>query len=176
MVPSLERADLLYELRNIAENIVNERCKHSAVHVPTQPECVKPSKVSDVEEDVHRPLAANPATVSPPEPNDHNVGPAFHIPMTQEKSLEDLPSQLDFDWQESVTPGPSVTPATARNLGEELDVASTPPFGAQPTPVDVTEFVEVSEIAKEAVMDAIHQDVPDPSLTTSPAAADANVV
>ena len=34
---------------------------------------------------------------SPSTHGDAQVGPAFHIPMTQERNVQDLPSQLDFD-------------------------------------------------------------------------------
>ena len=35
MVPPLERVEYMYELRNIAKNIVSERCEHSKLHPPT---------------------------------------------------------------------------------------------------------------------------------------------
>jgi len=39
---------------------------------------------------------------------DAHIGPTWHIPMTEENSLQNLPSQLDLDWQDSVlfTPMP----------------------------------------------------------------------
>ena len=128
MVPSLERSDLeyMYELRNIADNIVRERCKHLSVHFATHSEGVQSYKLAEDWEDVDPPLDAGATNVSPSIHGDSHVGPAFHIPMTQEKSLEDLPSQMNFEWQDSGTPGPSTAPTTARNLGEELDVVSTP--------------------------------------------------
>ena len=163
MVPSLERPEYMYELRNIADNIMRERCKHSELHsdshfrihtdagpsykVPEDEEYVDPAPAKDV----------------PSQGKDSHVGPAFHIPMTQDKSLEGLPSQLDFDWQDSATPGPMSATITARNLGEELDVAS-------PTHVEVDTFVEVSQIAQEAV-----EETGDPPVTTT-SIADAPLV
>ena len=103
----------MYELHNIAENIVRERCKHSEVHPPTHTGGVESYKVADATEDVQPPVDPHPANDSPSIPADLHVGPMFHIPMTQEKTLQDLPSQLDCDWQDSATPDPSTAPATA---------------------------------------------------------------
>ena len=72
--------------------------------------------------------------------------------MTQEKTLLELPSQLDFDWQESATQGPSIAPPAAQNPVEEVDT-----------------FVLVSQIAQEAVMDATQG--PPSTLTTRTADA-----
>ena len=58
--------------------------------------------------------------------------------MTQDKSLEELPSQLDFDWQDSVSP--KSTPA----VSEATDVAPKHPKESAD--------VEVSQIAQEAVV------------------------
>ena len=126
MVPSLERSEYMNELRNIADHIVRERCKHSDVHFATHSEGAQSYKLVVDSEDVDPPLDAGAANVSPSIQGDSHVGPVFHIPMTQEKSLEDLPSHMDFDWQDCGTPGPSTAPTTTRNLGEELDVVSTP--------------------------------------------------
>ena len=88
--------------------------------------------------------------------------------------MEDLPSQLDFEW--SATPGPSVAPSIARNLREELDVANTPAIGASPTRQDMENFAEVSQIAQEAVMDATQHGAPDPLNTiTKPDPSEANI-
>ena len=60
--------------------------------------------------------------------------------MTQDRSLDDLPSQMDFDWQvsQSLNPTPRVGPA-----------------GDVPSNVkEVNEFVLVSQIAEEVVKDA----------------------
>ena len=160
MVPSLERPEYMYELRQIADNIVKERCKHSELH--SDPQFVThteggPSyKVAEGSEFIESPADVAPKD-SPSQPGDSHVGPAFHIPMTQEKSLQDLPSQLDFDWQESATPCPSTAATTARSLGEELNVVSTPAVAASPPHVEVDTFVQVSQIAQEAVMDATQQ-------------------
>ena len=173
MVPSLERPEYMYELRNIADNIVRERCKHSAVHFPAHTEGVQMHKVAEDSHDHEPPLGARPANDSPSTHETEHAGPAFHIPMTQEKSLQDLPSQLDFDWQDSATPGPSTAAATARNSGEELDVLGTPTLAASPMHVDVDTFVQVSQMGHEAVMDAIHQETPVPPSTTTSGIADA---
>lgn len=88
MVPPVERSAYMYELRNCAENMVRERWTHLEVKPPVRRS--------------HERRADEP------------VGPAFHIPMTQDRSLEELPSQMDFDWQDSVSPKgtPAVTEAT----------------------------------------------------------------
>ena len=96
--------------------------------------------------------------------------------MTQAKSLEDLPSQLDFDWQESETPVTSVAPAIVQNLGEELDVASTPAIGASHNSLEVDKFAKVSQIAQEAIMDALQQETPVPIRTTTTATTDVHLV
>jgi len=75
------------------------------------------------------------------------LGPAFHIPMTQDKTLEDLPSQIDFEWQDSVCPLP--TPA----------VRTTP--AAAPTGPENIELLEVSQIAQEAVVNLTQQQAED---------------
>ena len=152
MVPSLEQPEYMYELRNIADNIVRERCKHSEVQPPTHTACVASYKVADVSEGVEEPVESQVPDGSPSTHGDGHVGPAFHIPMTQEKTLLELPSQLDFDWQESATQGPSIAPAAAQNPVEEVDT-----------------FVLVSQIAQEAVMDATQG--PPSTLTTRTADA-----
>ena len=93
--------------------------------------------------------------------------------MTQEKELEDLPNQLGLEWQDFVTPGQSGAPDTARRLGEELDVVSTPHTGSMPIHVNVDTFVEVTQIAREAVMDANPVDLPQPASTISTGQTDA---
>ena len=166
MVPSLERSEYMEELRNIGDNIARERLEHSALHPPTQP--MLPTDASSSEVAQSRPLtptdlgasckAGESEDVQPSvEPHVPHVGPAFHIPMTQEKSLEDLPSQMDFGWQESVSPNPTPVLGTTRNMGGE--------------------FVEVSQIAQEAARDATAEppadDLPVLLATTVVIAADA---
>ena len=148
MVHPLEHPEYMYELRNVAENIAGERIKHSEVHTSPHIQSLESDKVPSASDGVEPPLDANP----PHDEDSIHVGPAFHIPMTQEKSLQDLPSQIDFDWQDSVPPGPVTTCATARNLVEELDVVSTPASVALPSHVDENNFVEVATIAEEAVI------------------------
>lgn len=179
MVPSLERAEYLDELRNIADNVVRERLEHSEVHplahtgpltdasscemaqshsqTPTNIgtsakdgglEGVGPcfeTHVSDVTEDaqcVQRHV---------------DVRPAFDIPMTQAKSLEELPSQLEFDWQDSTPSIPTPCVGAARNLDGDLDGVVTPRSEPGPTDVGTGTFVEVSQIAREAVLDSAPQ-------------------
>lgn len=117
MVPKVESSAYMYELRNITENIVRERWTHSEVQprARSRHECQA----------------------------DQPVGPAFDIPMTQDRSLEELPSQLDFDWQESVSP----KAAPARS--EATDV--------QPTCQADSAGVEVSETAHHAVVHSPQQ-------------------
>ena len=180
MVPSLELPEYMYELRNIADNICRERCKHSELHpdphFTTHTEAGPSYKVAEDEECVDPQVDAAPATDVPSQAPDSHVGPAFHIPMTQEKSLQDLPSQLDFDWQDSATPCPMSATTAARNLAEELDVVRTPAVAASPTHVQVDTFVEVSQIAQEtvmdsavqeAVMDSAVEETGDPNVTTT---------
>jgi len=169
MVPSLENPEYMYELRGIAENIVRERCKHSELHSDSRfsshTEAGPSYNVAEGEEYIDPLVDAGPAKDSSSHAKDSHIGPAFHIPMTQEKSLQDLPSQLDFDWQDSATPCPMSGTTTARNLGEELDVVSTPAVAASPIRVQVDTFVEVSQIAQEAVMDSAVQETGDPNAT-----------
>jgi hypothetical protein len=68
--------------------------------------------------------------------------------MTQEKTLEDLPSQMDFDWHDSISPNPKpADPAVA------VAAASV----GDPKVVEVDAFVIVSQIAEEAVKSATGQ-------------------
>jgi hypothetical protein len=69
------------------------------------------------------------------------LGPAFNIPMTQDKTLEELPNQIDFEWQDSLSP--KLIPALATSIAT--------------APIDTEDnaFVEVSQIAQEAVVHAI---------------------
>jgi hypothetical protein len=87
--------------------------------------------------------------------------PAFIIPMTQEKTLEGLPSQLDFEWTESVSPNP--TPAV-------VDAVVAAPSVGNPEVMEVDAFVMVSQIAEEAVKDATQdqpQEEADPTSTNT---------
>lgn len=173
LVPSLECNEYLGELRNIADNIVRERLEHSEVLPPSHG-----TPTGDVTScDVATPCPQTPASkgtfgkagapVEPPSvdnarhsPVTHgsaHVGPAFDIPMTQGPSLEDLPSQLDFEWQEAASPNCTPAHVTARNLGGQLDVVGTPRPTTEPRDVEADTFVQVSQIAHEAVVDAMLQ-------------------
>lgn len=186
MVPSLERPEYLEDLHGVAENIVRERLEHSEVHplAHSRP----PTGASSCEMAQSHPQATTARGTSAkaagseeviPSVEAHSVvveesqrmrgdvyvGPAFHIPMTQAKSLEELPSQVDFDWQDSVSPNPTPALGAARNLDGELDGVGTP--RSVPAAIDVAmdTFVEVSQIAQEAVKDAMPQpsaEVPTP--------------
>ena len=164
MVPSLERTEYMYELHGIAENIVFERCKHSEVRPNTHTCGHESYKEADREKDVQPPRGPHTAVDSASEPGDVHVEPVFEIRMTQDRTLQELPSQLDFEWTESATPAPSSAHATARNLSEELHVHSTPQIAALSLQVDIDSFVQVSQIAHEAVMDATQHP---PSTTTT---------
>lgn len=166
MVPSLERSEYMDELRNIADNIVKERLEHSEVRPVAQ--SVLPTDASDSEVASTRPqtptnvgtsaTACVSEVVQPSvEPLAADVGPAFHIPMTQVSSLEDLPNQLDFEWQDSVSANPESILGTARNLGAELEAVGTQRNTAAPKDVGMATFVEVSQIAQEAAKDATPQ-------------------
>jgi hypothetical protein len=176
MVPSLERAEYLEDLRNLADNIVRDRLEHSDVHplahgMPRTPasscEVAQSNPQSPtyrgasskvVGSDVMIPSVEALSGVveeSQQEQGDVDVGPAFHIPMTQAKSLEDLPSQLDFDWQDSVLANPTPAVGAARNLDGELEHVGTPRTVAAALDAGMDTFVEVSQIAQEAVMDAM---------------------
>lgn len=92
------------------------------------------------------------------------------------QSLVDLPSQLDFEWQDYVSPNPTPMLGTARNLGGELEVVGTPRNTTDPKAVGMDTFVEVSQIAQEAVRDATLQplaEVSSPLHTTTAVVADA---
>ena len=185
MVPSLERSEYMDELRNIADNIVRERLEHSEVHAPSHSGL--PAVASSCEVAQSRPPTPFDVGTSAKAAASHDVqpsaeklvgdaGPAFHIPMTQDKSLEDLPSQLDFDWQESQSPNPTPGLGTSRNLGGELDVVGTPRSTAGPVDVGMETFMEVSQIAEEAVREATPQpreEVPTPLLATTHVIVDA---
>ena len=179
MVPSLERSEYMEELRNIADNIVRERLEHSEVHPVAHSGPPTDASSSEVAQS-HPQTPTNIGTsgkavgsedVLPSlETHSADVGPVFLIPMTQAKSLEDLPSQLDFDWQDLVSPNPTPALGTAQNLGGQLDGVGTPRSGAVPIDVGVDTFVEVSQIAHEAVRDAMSQplaEVPTPLVTTT---------
>lgn len=140
MVPNLERDEFMYEPHQIADNIVMERCKHSEVQGRSVGGVAESSKDAAGLQDEQPPNRPPLEGDSPSILKELHVEPVIHIPMTQEKSLQELPSQLDFDWTESATPA---TPATARNLSEEHHVVDT--------------FVQVSQIAHEAIADATQQ-------------------
>jgi hypothetical protein len=63
--------------------------------------------------------------------------------MTQDKSLEDLPNQIDFEWQDSVSPLPTPAPRTTA--------------AAVPSGVEDNEFITISQIAQEAAVHATQQ-------------------
>ena len=160
----------MYELRNIAENIVRERLEHSEVHPPMQcePEIEERGEVqesfressanlgnAEASEVDQPPPQTTPVTIdSPSTPAGSQTIPAFVIPMTQEKTLQDLPSQMDFDWQDSVSPNPTLAMAAA-SVGN-------------PEVMEVDTFVLVSQIAEEAVKNAtqhLHEQQSDPLST-----------
>lgn len=155
MVQPLERREYLYELRGVSENIVQERLEQLQVRSRNMwPETFERGKVqesanvgvldaSEVEQaPPHSPNATMDSTSTP---DDSQAIPAFHIPMTQGKSLEELPSQLDFEWTESVAPNPMPV----------VDAASVVP----PHDPELNSFVMVSQIASEAVKNA-SEDLP----------------
>ena len=153
----------MYELRAVAENISRERCQHAEVHptIATHPptdvyECevhvtnVSTPRTSGVVQPSMEPESKENAQDAPSTDADAHMGSAWHIPMTQEKSLQDLPSQLDLDWQDSVLPMPMPSVAAARNLVEELEVVGSSHVIKPRVVVDT--FAKVSHIAHEAVM------------------------
>ena len=173
MVPPLEPTEYLYELRAVAENIIRERLGHSEVHHAEVPhyevqihECGEEVTNGSNAEDVV-PIAEVVEIVEPKVGPDSThmakdvlatvesvqVGPAWEIPMTQEKSLADLPSQLDLDWQDqpSLTPTPSLV--ATRNLGQELEAAASE-VEDPPVVVAATTFADVNQLAQDVVMEA----------------------
>lgn len=131
MVPLLERSEYMEGFHNIADNLVKECLEHSEVHPvahigpptdafscevaqshPQTPTDIGTTTKAVGSEDV-QPSVETQSTVVEKESQcmrgEVDVVPAFHIPMTQAKSCEDLPSQFDFDWQDLVSPNP--TPA-----------------------------------------------------------------
>lgn len=154
MVPPQERSDYMYELRNIAENIVRERLEHFSSLPPVHSGPHK-FQVGEVNESCRESSAipGNAEASEVPQPPPHSTQaafdfseapggsqaiPAFHIPMTQERILEGLPSQMDFDWSASPIPTPAVPAASV----------------VPPQVTEVNAFVMVSQIADEAVKKA----------------------
>ena len=141
MVPPLERNDYLGELRNIADNMVRERGEHTELHPAVH------TGQGTGQETGQESFPENSGSLGTP------VGPAFHIPMTQDKSLEELPSQIDIEWQESVSP--NLTPALATSSA------------VAPKDTEDNAFVEVSQIAEEAVVNAAQHLADQEDLPTS---------
>lgn len=75
---------------------------------------------------------------------DVHVGPAWHILRIQDKTLQDLPSQLELDWQDSVSPRPNPSLNAAQKLSENLDVVGKSQTAEPPVVVAVGTFAEVS--------------------------------
>lgn len=175
MVTPLAPTEYLYELRAIAENITRERCQVADVHKPqptfheedihhceeqvtnagTANTSADPSipEASEAVRPLVEPESSHMAN-DPPSIDAGPVGPAWHIPMTQERTLQDLPSQLDLEWQDSVSSTPTPSPA-AIQVSHELNAEE---LGAvEPSlvvEVAVDTFAEVSQIAAEVVLDA----------------------
>lgn len=103
MVPSRERTEYMYELRNIAENIVRERLEHLDLHPPvhTRPETFQCGEMQEVEH-------ANSGNVGSAEaPLDeqtrsHSLGPAMdctcwlasHAGISQSDDPRQVPRRL----------------------------------------------------------------------------------
>ena len=185
MVPSLERGEFLDDLRNLADNIVGNRLDHSEVLplAQTEPptdaascEMVEshpqtPTGIGTSAKDGEPFLETHSADVTT---DGHvEVRPAFDIPMTQAKGLEDLPSQLDFDWQDSPSTNPPPVVGVARNLDGELVNVGTPRSDAVPIHVGTDTFTEVSQITQEAAKDATPQA---PAEVDTPMAATPDVI
>ena len=176
MLPPPEPTEFLYDLRSVAENIGSMRCSQSEVHPP---ECQQPEVVAHVTEvevtdasnsnnvcalgtpqvaDSVQPLVELDSRQNVPKPPSIdagvNDGPAWVIPMTQERSLHDLPSQMDLDWQEPLTATPTPSHAATRNLGEALQAVGSSQVVEPDVALPVDAFAEVSQIAQEAVTDA----------------------
>ena len=177
LVPPREPTEYLYDLRALAENISRDRCMHLEVHPTAPPEYLQQCEpevtnatnsdnicnvgtpatlgvvqVVDVQPQSKENVPSTDAEDVPSTDAETDIGPAWHIPMTQEKSLQDLPSQLDVDWQDSVLPTPMPSLVAVRNLSSELDVVGSTQNVEPPVVLDT--FAEVSQIAQEAVMDA----------------------
>ena len=173
MVPLPEPTEFLYDLRAVAENISRERCVQWNVHPPkaaqrdvdvhvrevevtnvSNSEAVCNPQVVEVTPPLVEPECRVHFTKSPSTDPAVNVAPAWHIPMTQERSLQELPSQLDLDWPDSVTPTPPPSLAATRNLGKELEAVGSSQVVDTAVALPVDAFVEVSQIAQEAATDA----------------------
>ena len=176
MLPPPEPTEFLYEIRVVAENIGTLRCSQSEVHPP---ECQQPEVVAHVPDvevtnasnsnnvcTLGTPQAAESAETlvernsvqnmlkSPSTDPGVNDAHAWVIPMTQERSLHDLPSQMELDWQDSVTTTPTPSLAATRNLGEALEAVGSERVVEPEVVLPVDAFAEVSQIAQEAVTDA----------------------
>ena len=146
----------MYELRNIAENIVRERLDHFSVQHP-----VHSFQRGEVQVSFHEneDMAGNASASEDPQPPPHEHAPidfsstpggsqdipAYHIQMTQKRFLEALPSQVDFDWSSSPIPTPAVATVAAASVTEPPQVT------------EVHAFEMVSQIAEEAVKEATQQ-------------------
>jgi hypothetical protein len=109
----------------IAKNIFRERCETSEVHPPTP---------CQHEADVH-PCEVEATNVT-------NVGNTSNL------------SQVALDWKDLVSPTPNPSFKAAGELAEELDVVGKSQTVEPPVTVALDTFAEVSQIAKEAVIDA----------------------
>lgn len=154
MVPPLEQHEFMSELRNIADNILRERWEHVEVHQRGH------SMQEPIESaDVHKPLEGSAVQESNPDVSGNlgaPVGPAFDIPMTQQKTLEELPSQIDLEWQGSISP--SLTP----------NEATTSAVTTKDT--EDNAFAEVQQIAEEAAEHAtqhLDEQVIDPPIMSN---------
>jgi hypothetical protein len=159
MAPPQNLAEYLYEIRAFAECVVKELCEILEVLPPTptqhdadvhryEVEATNDTNVdntskADVVTDVHPPMKPH-------------VGPAWHILRTQDKTLQDLPSQVVIDWQDSVSPTPSPSLKVPQNLAKDLDVVGKSHTAEPVVVVAVDTFAEVSQIAEEVVMNATH--------------------
>lgn len=175
MVPSLERTERMEELRNVADNMVREQLEHAEV-VPLahnrprtdNSSCDMAQTPSDKGHSVTAAGSEAHSGVVEESQRKHvevDVGPAFLIPMTQAKSLEELPSKLDVDCQNSEEPNHTPALGAARNLDDQLDGVGTLRCVAASEDVGMDTFQEVSQIAQEAVMHAVPQ--PHPSVPSS---------
>jgi hypothetical protein len=70
--------------------------------------------------------------------------------------MQDLPSQVVIDWQDSVSPTPSPSLNVPQNLAEDLDVVGKSHTAEPVVVVAVDTFAGVTQIAEEVVMNATH--------------------
>ena len=151
----------MYELRALSENVVREHGETLEVHPPTpiqneaamhgcKVEATNTTNVGNTSKTyVVKDLQLLMETQSNAEHSVSmhayvHVGSAWYILMIQDKTLQDLPSQVELDWQDSVSFLINLSFNAAQNLAENLDVVGKSQTAELSVVVAVGTFAEVS--------------------------------